>query len=82
MRSSRSTRKPVQGLATAGSPTNPADGPVLLCSDAPPYAAPTEVVEPTEVKDLLLRLAGLSAACAPTKFDLPTIHDRSLPRGG
>ncbi len=44
-------------------PDSPADGPVLLCDDADAgraaYAA-------TEVKDLLLRLAGLSVGPVPT----------------
>jgi predicted AlkP superfamily pyrophosphatase or phosphodiesterase len=38
-------------------PDDPADGPVFLCSDASPAR---ERVAATEVKDLLLRLAGLT----------------------
>lgn len=36
-------------------PTDPADGPVLICSDA---SAARDRYEVTEVKSLLLRLAG------------------------
>jgi predicted AlkP superfamily pyrophosphatase or phosphodiesterase len=42
-------------------PDHPADGPVLLCSDA---TAGQDRVAATEVKDLLLRLAGLTQATA------------------
>ena len=42
-------------------PADPADGPLLLCSDASVVPAPTGRVEATEVRDLLLRLAGLPA---------------------
>jgi hypothetical protein len=38
-------------------PTTPEDGPVLLCSD--PAAARTELAA-TEVKDLVLTLAGVA----------------------
>jgi hypothetical protein len=38
-------------------PDDPADGPVFLCSDASPAR---EKIAATEVKDLLLRLAGLT----------------------
>ncbi|GAA1810009.1 alkaline phosphatase family protein [Planosporangium flavigriseum] len=38
-------------------PTDPVDGPVLLCSDA---ASARERVEATQVKEMLLRLAGLT----------------------
>lgn len=44
-------------------PDSPADGPVLLCDDA---AAARESYDATEVKDLLLRLAGLPAGAVPS----------------
>ena len=44
-------------------PDSPADGPVLLCDDA---AAAREAYDATEVKDLLLRLAGLPAGAVPS----------------
>ncbi|HSU08678.1 MAG TPA: alkaline phosphatase family protein, partial [Pseudonocardia sp.] len=52
--------KPVKG-SHGRLAENTADAPVLLCSDASVVPAPAGKVEPTEVKDLLLRLAGLSA---------------------
>jgi hypothetical protein len=42
-------------------PADPADGPVLLCSDPAPAR---DTIAATEVKDLLLRLAGLSRQTA------------------
>ncbi|MEU5881433.1 nucleotide pyrophosphatase/phosphodiesterase family protein [Spirillospora sp. NPDC047279] len=42
-------------------PDDPADGPVLLCSDAGPGR---DVIKATEVKDLLLRLAGVNTPVA------------------
>jgi len=42
-------------------PGTPEDGPVLLCSDA---AAARETIAATDVKDLLLRLAGLTQPTA------------------
>ncbi|MGH3482189.1 MAG: alkaline phosphatase family protein, partial [Nocardioidaceae bacterium] len=44
-------------------PADPADGPMLLCSDS---SAARERIEATEVRDLLLQLAG-----APVEADRP-----------
>jgi predicted AlkP superfamily pyrophosphatase or phosphodiesterase len=48
-------------------PDDPRDGPVLLCSDATRAEEhATDTIAATEVKDLLLRLAGLTQPTAPT----------------
>ncbi len=55
--SSRSTRRSC-AAATAACPTTPDDGPVLLCSDP---ALARDRIAATDVRDLLLELAGAAA---------------------
>ncbi|MEV1145776.1 alkaline phosphatase family protein, partial [Micromonospora sp. NPDC049799] len=50
-------------------PADPADGPVLLCSDA---SAARDRIAATEVKALLLHLAGLSDRAGAPAAPHPT----------